>query len=126
MRDQADKGGYGLENGGKTTYEFKITKTSSRKFDFSLKLNGHTYKTVYDFPSSTLIPKKLDTFAITMPNLRDYEYVKLHEDSASTAIEEAVAEISNLVDDVAKIVDIIEEEDLDIDFDIDFNFEIHS
>jgi len=40
-------------------------------------MNGHTYNTTYDFPSSDLVPKKLDTFAITMPNLRDYEYVKL-------------------------------------------------
>mmetsp|Transcript_8179 Transcript_8179/g.5840 ORF Transcript_8179/g.5840 Transcript_8179/m.5840 type:complete len:106 (-) Transcript_8179:111-428(-) len=100
MRDQADKGGFGLKNGGKTDYEFKIKKTSSRKFEFSMKLNGHTYDTTYDFPSSSLVPKKLDTFAVTMPNLRDYEYLKLHESSNEAEEMEINSDDFNVTNDI--------------------------
>lgn len=76
--------------------EFGIKKEGDKKITVTLTTStGVKQKKTYEYPSTSLMPKKIDTFAIAEPNLRGYRYLKMWDYNSGSSGKKMVVQASS-------------------------------
>lgn len=71
------EGNFGAPQNKDVDFSFEVEKKSSDTLYVSLKMNGIKREYTKKFWNKDMMPKKIDTFALTEPNQRGYRYLKI-------------------------------------------------